>query len=233
MIRSKLTVAHLVFDERNSFQMFKLRSGAVECDENGLRVHGVSLLVSNCVAKRYSWTLPDDATLESNLKRAYGLQIEIGSKREAFCVIVDALNVGDLARAQVATLLMKLPDPLERKPQIADMQFLAKRFEAGGWSLKDWDPDKHPRTGAAPNPGWFAPTGSGSDSSGDTSHGGSSGSQRQSEIIPICTPSGVSIATDEYGNKLSTCYYECYGGVEFKRTYRGGGGCPIVRLPRY
>jgi hypothetical protein len=34
------------------------------------------------------------------------------------------------------------------------------KFERGGDVLArgGWDPDKHPRTGTPPNPGWFAPT---------------------------------------------------------------------------
>jgi hypothetical protein len=52
-------------------------------------------------------------------------------------------------------------------------------------------------------------------------------------IIPICIATGISIATDEYGNKLSVCHYECHGGLEFSRTFRGGGGCPPVRMPRW
>ena len=34
------------------------------------------------------------------------------------------------------------------------------KFERGGEVLAraGWDPDKHPRVGAPPNPGWFAPT---------------------------------------------------------------------------
>jgi hypothetical protein len=52
-------------------------------------------------------------------------------------------------------------------------------------------------------------------------------------IIPICIATGIAIATDEYGNQLSVCHYECHGGLEFSRTFRGGGGCPPVRMLRW
>jgi hypothetical protein len=56
---------------------------------------------------------------------------------------------------------------------------------------------------------------------------------RNALLIPICIATGVSIATNEHGNKLSTCYYECFGGSTFKRDIRGGGGCPPTRQPRF
>jgi hypothetical protein len=52
------------------------------------------------------------------------------------------------------------------------------------------------------------------------------------EIVPICIASSVSIATDEFGNKLTTCYYDCFNGESFIRTLRGAVGCIPVRQPR-
>ncbi len=52
------------------------------------------------------------------------------------------------------------------------------------------------------------------------------------EIVPICIASGISIATDEFGNKLTTCYYDCFNGESFIRTLRGAVGCIPVRQPR-
>jgi Phage portal protein len=52
-------------------------------------------------------------------------------------------------------------------------------------------------------------------------------------IVPICIASGIAVATDEYGNKLSICDYDCFNGMSFRRTFRGGGGCPPVRQPLF
>jgi hypothetical protein len=65
------------------------------------------------------------------------------------------LTNGELARAQIATLLLQLPDP----PSGASLDNveLARGLAACGL-LKadpDWDA-KHPRTGTPPNRAWFA-----------------------------------------------------------------------------
>jgi hypothetical protein len=72
------------------------------------------------------------------------------------------LTNGELARAQIGALLLRLPDPptpagvhadgLEKRP-LVDGLLACSLLKADA----DWD-DKHPRTGAPPNPGWFAST---------------------------------------------------------------------------
>jgi hypothetical protein len=56
---------------------------------------------------------------------------------------------------------------------------------------------------------------------------------QSANVIPICVATGISIATDQYGNKLSTCNYECFNGISFRRTFLGSGGCPPVRQPLF
>jgi hypothetical protein len=51
------------------------------------------------------------------------------------------------------------------------------------------------------------------------------------EVIPVCIAHGISVATDQHGNKLTTCHYECFGGFTFSRTTRGAGGCPPLQAP--
>jgi hypothetical protein len=55
--------------------------------------------------------------------------------------------------------------------------------------------------------------------------------QSATDVIPICIATGVAIATDEHGNKISSCQYGCLNGMSFRRTFLGGGGCPPVRQP--
>ena len=87
------------------------------------------------------------------------------SARRALDAVAAALTNGELARAQIAALLLQLPDPPPAaiaQPDGLEKRRLARDLAACGL-LKadaDWD-DKHPRTGAPPNPGWFAPTAGG------------------------------------------------------------------------
>jgi hypothetical protein len=104
------------------------------------------------------WTLRDDDELTNDLSRVYGFPVRLGSKRAGMAVVANALQAGNIAKAQVATLLLQLPEPISG-PRVAlmDRMGLARDLVAGGL-LKvddDWN-DKHPRTGSPPNSGWFA-----------------------------------------------------------------------------
>ena len=84
------------------------------------------------------------------------------AKRRGVDAVAAALTNGELARAQIVALLLQLPDPPAStgdRPDGLEKRRLARDLVDCGL-LKadaDWD-DKHPRTGAPPNPGWFAPT---------------------------------------------------------------------------
>ena len=84
-------------------------------------------------------------------------EINASSKLAGLHVVAEALNHGELARAQIATLLLKLPDPPILGAAANSEDVLSKLLHEWGWLLKDFDPDKHPRAGVPPNPGWFAP----------------------------------------------------------------------------
>jgi hypothetical protein len=137
---------------------FRLRTGAVECDERGLRVGGISLLASAGapLAKR-SWRALPAAELDLAMSRAYGFPIRAQKRTRAFEVVAEALNNGELARAQIAALLLQLPDPPVLGRDAPNGPDLAAQLEELGLLTKDWNPDEHPRTGTPPNPGWFAP----------------------------------------------------------------------------
>ena len=138
---------------------FRLRPGGIECDADGLRVGGVALLARNA---KHAWTRRDEGDLSRELSKLYGFPLDLGRKRRGVDAVAAALSNGELARAQIAALLLQLPDPpAAAGARLGDLEKrrLALELAAGG-VLKadaDWD-DKHPRTGAPPNPGWFAPT---------------------------------------------------------------------------
>ncbi len=107
-----------------------------------------------------SWTRRDGRDLNLDLSKLYGFPLDVGGMRRGVDVVAAALRNGELARAQIAALLLRLPDPpapLERQYGALEKRRLAHGLVACGL-LKDddWD-EKHPRTGASPNPGWFAP----------------------------------------------------------------------------
>ena len=83
--------------------------------------------------------------------------------------VASALNAGDLCRARIAAVHLRIPDLPDAFSRL-DMQVedvalkldrIAKTTAAGDWNPSGggWDPDKHPRAGTGPNPGWFAPMG--------------------------------------------------------------------------
>ncbi|RBP18335.1 hypothetical protein DFR50_101280 [Roseiarcus fermentans] len=106
------------------------------------------------------WAPRDDGDIGRELSKLYGFPLDVACKRQGLAVIARALENDDLARAQVATLLLKLPDPPAEDgaaPDALQKRLLARELVASGL-LKadaDWEAE-HPRTGTAPNPGWFA-----------------------------------------------------------------------------
>ncbi len=215
---------------------FRLRHNAVECDEDGPRVGGIALLRRTGPAPdARRWRLPPLAEIERGLASAYGCEIGAAGKLGGLRVVADALDRGELARAQIATLLLRLPDPPPSSANAVDRANLEKRLRDGGL-LKDWDPDRHPRAGVAPNPGWFAPT-DGENASPppkpNAEAAGAPGDDRKTEVIPICIAEGIAIVTDEFGNKSSSRHYECLGGGRFYKAFPGSGDCPPLLRPNF
>jgi hypothetical protein len=99
--------------------------------------------------------------LDRELGVCYGLPIDIAAKSRAIAGTARALENGEIALAQIAALLVGFPDPpslAKDGPAPGSLELAVQLFRSG--LLKgDWDPAKHPRTGAPPNPGWFAATG--------------------------------------------------------------------------
>jgi len=138
---------------------FRLRPGATECDADGLRVGGVALLARDA---KGAWTKRDGGELNRELSKLYGLPLDCERKGRALDTVAAALTNGELARAQIGALLLQLPDPPSAavaQPDGLEKQRLVDGLLACGLvkADADWD-DQHPRTGAPPNPGWFAST---------------------------------------------------------------------------
>jgi hypothetical protein len=99
-------------------RFFRLRSGGIECDAHGLRVGGVALLALNA---KDAWTRRDEGDLNRELSKLYGLPLDLERKRRGVDAVAAALNKGELARAQIAALLLQLPDPPRLPPRAANL----------------------------------------------------------------------------------------------------------------
>ena len=113
-----------------------------------------------------------------------------------FATVAAALNADDAALARIAAVHLKIPVAAE------DLLIKYARGEGGS----DWNPALHPRTGAPPNPGWFAPTGDGSESSSRVRVVDNQQDSRRSDAVQtvdqewVRLPPGVYI--DELGDFL-------------------------------
>ena len=135
-------------------RFFRLSPGGVECDKNGLRVGDVALLGFEA---KGGWTLRDDIELANDLSRIYGFPVDVGSKRGGLAVVAAALQSGNVAKAQVAALLLRLPEPTAGPTRLA-REVLARDLVASGLLKAEdgWD-EKSPRAGSPRNPARVVP----------------------------------------------------------------------------
>jgi hypothetical protein len=149
----------------HEFRLSPLGKGGVSCDEGGAFVGAAPMLARTRQNGRDEWRPRDCDDLSKEMSRQFGLPVDMSSKRGGLKAIANALNEGDIARAQIATLLLRIPNPpslskgaLSRQEMIK----LAGELHWGGLLKADWDPDQHPRWPAgAPDSqgGQFAPKG--------------------------------------------------------------------------
>lgn len=97
--------------------------------------------------------------IERLLRRAHATEALVDRIMPGLATVARALNADDPCLARIAAVHLRIPD-LPDQAARADMEAEDALIRSA-----DWDPAKHPRTGAPPNPGWFAPT----DGSGDES----------------------------------------------------------------
>jgi hypothetical protein len=136
------------------------------CDEGGLFVGGAPLFVRAISPDGDRvWRPLSVAEINEALGKVYGLPIDVEGKVGGLAEVARALDRGDLARAQILTLHLQLPDPLDLSKssgtprQLGD---LVVRLKTSGLLKSDWDPAKHPRWPASsPDSvgGQFAPVG--------------------------------------------------------------------------
>jgi hypothetical protein len=107
--------------------------------------------------------------IERLLSHAYRTSFSAGRIMPGLATVAAALNAGDQSLARIAAVHLRLPDLPDRaaRDRMEAMDVLLKYArDEGGGSSSNWNPALHPRAGAPPNPGWFAPTdGSGNEPS--------------------------------------------------------------------
>jgi hypothetical protein len=140
--------------------VFRLSPAEVFCDSGGARVAGVALL--ECAADSRGekrWRVRPIDELNRELTAEYGLPLDLGGKVAGLTVVAKALDRGEIAKAQIAMLLMRFPDPppLDKGARPSDdLGKLANALAESGLLKDDDFESEHPRTGTPPNPGWFA-----------------------------------------------------------------------------
>ncbi len=137
----------------------------MSCDANGAFIGDVPLLKRSIANGVERWEPRECERLSKEITAQFGLPIDMSPKMGGVRAIANALNEGDIARAQIATVLLGIPDPPalskgvgSRTDQIAFIRDLSW----SGLIKAEWDPDEHPRWPAgAPDSqgGEFAPKG--------------------------------------------------------------------------
>jgi hypothetical protein len=115
---------------------------------------------------------PPRNELRRELAKCYGLPIEVGTRTSGLAAVAHALSCGEVARAQIIALHLRIPDP-SRVAKAArsadDWAEQARRLISSGLLKAGWDSTKHPRW-AAGSPGGaggeFAPSGATVDETG-------------------------------------------------------------------
>ena len=167
------------------FRLADAPGTGVSCNEKGLFVGETSLLEKShdCLG-RPDWRPRALSDLNRDLGERYGLPIDFSAKMSGVAAIARALGRDDLIQAQIATLLLQIPDPpklTKSGPCSGELALLARQMQESRLLKADWDPAKHPRWPAkSPDGvgGQFAP----SDAAGAAPNAGASVIQAQVAI---------------------------------------------------
>jgi contact-dependent growth inhibition (CDI) system restriction endonuclease-like protein len=104
--------------------------------------------------------------IERLLTCAYRTEVRADRLTSGLATVARALSANDQCLARIAAVHLRIPDIPDRTArdamEAADVLTKYARDEGGD---SNWNPALHPRTGTPPNPGWFAPTGDGGESS--------------------------------------------------------------------
>jgi hypothetical protein len=126
------------------------------CNQDGLFLGRTALIERRAGC----YVLRPQSDLERLLKRASD-GADLGRLTRGLIVVKSALDESNLCLAQIAAVQLRIPDLSGYLARAAlEAEDLLIKAERGGEVLAraGSDPDRHPRAGTPPNPGWFAPT---------------------------------------------------------------------------
>jgi len=123
----------------------------IRCGADGAFVGDVPLLKH--VSKAWSPRKTDE--LSEGLGKTYGLPVDVSPKHGGLVAIARALNEGNVARAQIAAVLLQLPDPLPLAKAVPTQSEIVNLALALDWAgLLKIDTNHYP---AGNKGGQFAP----------------------------------------------------------------------------
>ncbi len=83
------------------------------------------------------------ADLNRDLSALYGVPVDLSRKVNGLAAVAKALDDGDIVRAQLTALYLRLPDPpnLSKTARLtaAEANDIAQLLAAGGLLVKDWE----------------------------------------------------------------------------------------------
>jgi hypothetical protein len=143
------------------FHLSPRGKGGISCGPDGAFIGAIPILSRLRRSGKDEWRPRDCGSLCEQVSAQYGLPIDMSRKTGGLKAIARALNEGDIARAQIATVLLGVPDPLPLSKGAASRQQMIDLARDLNWSgLLKWDADQHPRwpAGSADGKGGeFAP----------------------------------------------------------------------------
>jgi len=128
------------------FHLSRRETGGVSCDAEGAFIGSIPILRRLQRNGTYEWLPRDCDDLSEQMSAEYGLPIDMSPKAGGLKAIAKALNERDVARAQIATVLLGVPDPLPLSKGESSLQQMINLVCDLNWSgMLKWDSDDHPR----------------------------------------------------------------------------------------
>jgi hypothetical protein len=131
------------------FRLADEPGAGVFCGLNGVFVGAVPLLERHRDSNgTEAWQPRPAHDLNRDLRKCYGMPVDVEGKMSGLSAICRALNRGDLIHAQIATLHLQIPDPprMEKSgPVGSSTSDLDHVLRASGLLKVEWDEEKHPR----------------------------------------------------------------------------------------
>jgi len=131
------------------------------CSDDGLFIGRTPL-----IEKRDGhFVVREQREIEQLLSRAYRSEVAADRIMSGLATVARALNTNNQCLARIAAVHLRIPDRTARNAMEAMDVLIKYARDEGAGGGSNWNPAQHPRTGTAPNPGWFAPTGGSSEPS--------------------------------------------------------------------